>query len=742
MSTPASTRSDDAQRLRLQRLYMAAVSSLVSVAVTAGVSLFGYLPVAAAASYAGIVLLLIAIFYALFKSGRNLRFADPSLTMPQLMAAGMAVSYLVYEGHAARPAFMFFYLTAFVFGVFVLNPRRLLWLGLFYLACYAAVAALALATRPEVTDLSREIFRLVALTAILGWLIVLGRYMHRLQRRLAEAKAEVTSLLREQRLVFDTAIVGIAHVRDRTIVDCNAHFLAMFGYAAEEVIGQSTRLLFEDEASWESAGASGYAALREGRLARREIVLRTKSGERIECDVALDCLVPLEPERGVVLILNDITVAKRREMELHRALLEQKAIFNNAPAGIVFVRKRLVEDCNEMLVSLFGYSREEWIGQSTRRVFATAADWEWRGREMHAAFARGESYSYEAEFVRKNGGRIWCRVRGGAIDPVEKEEGSVVYVIVDISDRKRAESALRQSREHMVQVIRASQSGIWDYNLETGDVVFSSRFFEILGLPVTTDSASIMPIEARLHPDDAERVLGAYKAHLRQRMPLDIEFRLRKGDDSYVWVRGYGQATWDGDMRANRLVGSIVDISGRKRQEEEIRQLAMQDPLTGLPNRRLLEDRLAHALGVAGRNRERVALMLIDLDGFKAVNDEHGHEAGDIVLRAVAQRLLGNVRSADTVARAGGDEFVVLAEGIEQVADVAAMAGKLLACLREPIAAGDYQFQIGASIGIAIYPSDSEQPAQLIRLADKAMYAVKESGRNGYRFYSGQADAK
>ncbi len=728
--------NDDKQRLRLQRVLLTAASSTVTIIITLMVAWFGYVPVYAAIGYVIAVLIVIAFFFALFRSGLNRRFADPRLIVPQMVAAGIVTSYIAFEGHAARPAFIFFYLIAFMFGVFALDTRRLILVAVFYLACYTGVAGLSMAVRPESTEVPREIFRIVVIAVMFVWMIVLGQYIFGLRWRLSNADAEVTRLLREQRLVFDTATVGIAHVRERIIIDCNAHFLAMFGYSREEVIGQWSRILYLSETSWDQINTEIYAALAEGHPARREIMMRDKMGKLMTCGIVTESLYPRQPERGIVTILNDVTDARRHELELRRALLEQMAIFKNAPAGIVFTRRRVVEDCNDMVLKLFGYSHEEWVGQSTRRVFASDEEWQRIGLEQSAAFARGESYSYEMEFVRKNGEKIWCKVRGGAIDPDERDEGSIVYIIVDVTDRKHAEAALRQSREQLAQVIHASQSGIWDYDLETGDIHFSGRLFQILGLPVTTESASIMPISNRLHPADAKRVMEAFKEHLRDRAPLDVEFRLRREDDTYVWVRGFGQASWNEKGRAYRFVGSIIDISQRKHQEEEIRRLALHDPLTGLPNRRLLEDRLEKALGTARRNGTQISVMLLDLDGFKAVNDEHGHEAGDIVLRAVAERLSGSVRESDTVARTGGDEFVVLMEGQRQAEDAVTLANKILADLREPILAGDYRFQVTASIGIAVCPADSESAAQLIRMADKAMYGVKESGRDGFRFHA------
>ncbi len=735
---PFFPKADHRQQLRLQRLAMVIASSLLTIAITLLVAWFGYIPYPVAIRYAAMVFVLIIFFYLFFRSGFNLRFSDASLIAAQVIAAGLATSYVVFEGNTARPTFIFFYLAAYMFGVFVLKTRALVLLALFYLACYAGVVWLSAMLRPSTTDLHREIFRFVLLGMMLAWLIMLGRYIRGLRESLKAANADVMRLHRMQRLIFDTATVGIAHLRDRKIIDCNVYFLTMFGYAREEVINQPTRMLYADDESWELTGNESYPELREGHTVRREIILRTKSGVIITCDFSIESLFPKEPDRGVVLMLNDISAIKEQDAALRQALLLQLAIFNHAPVGIIFIRNRIIEDCNEYMTTLLGETCEEIVGKTTERWFLSHERWEVRGHEMYSAIASGQPITYEEEFVRKDGTRFWCRVRGGLIDASDPSNATAVFVIADITDRKRAEAALRESREQLVLVIRAAQSGIWDYNLVDKQIVFSRRFLEILGFPYTAQSVELMPIIERVHDEDRARMVRVFREHIRRHVPVQEEFRLQCANGEFVWVRGNGQAIWDETGRAIRFVGSITEISDSKRQEEEIRRLAFTDSLTGLPNRRLLEDRLSHALTASRRDGQMLVVMLLDLDGFKAINDSHGHEAGDIVLKAVAERLRMAVRASDTVARMGGDEFVILIEDSRDMNDARVLAEKLLASLQEPIMAGDYRFQIGVSIGISSSPADSDQPTQLIRMADKAMYKVKESGRNNYCFHSEQ----
>lgn len=179
----------------------------------------------------------------------------------------------------------------------------------------------------------------------------------------------------------------------------------------------------------------------------------------------------------------------------------------------------------------------------------------------------------------------------------------------------------------------------------------------------------------------------------------------------------------------NALVESL------RRSEEQVRQMAYFDPLTGLPNRRLLLDRLAQARSLAARRHTSMAIMFMDLDRFKAINDTLGHDAGDELLRKVSERLTQCVRAGDTVARSGGDEFVVVLAEVSAPADAARVADKVIRALVDPVAVGEHRLQVTTSIGISIYPDDGDDMLQLMRKADQAMYAAKEAGRNAYRFY-------
>jgi diguanylate cyclase (GGDEF)-like protein/PAS domain S-box-containing protein len=221
---------------------------------------------------------------------------------------------------------------------------------------------------------------------------------------------------------------------------------------------------------------------------------------------------------------------------------------------------------------------------------------------------------------------------------------------------------------------------------------------------------------------------------------VDRDTQVRPRDGSLLWVALACRALDPGEPDGG-IIAVFNDITDRREREAAMQRLAHEDALTGLPNRRLLEDRLRVALLRTRRHGSSVALLLIDIDGFKKINDGYGHEAGDHVLATIAQRLLGCVRACDTVSRLGGDEFVVLLDNPAQPGDASQIATELVAIASQPIAFRNHTLQVGASVGISIAPRDSLDAATLMRCADEAMYRAKQSGRGVWRVYAGSTAA-
>jgi len=219
------------------------------------------------------------------------------------------------------------------------------------------------------------------------------------------------------------------------------------------------------------------------------------------------------------------------------------------------------------------------------------------------------------------------------------------------------------------------------------------------------------------------------------------EFHNRNKDGSLVWELASISPVCDESGAISHFVGVKEDISELKRLQSELGQMAHSDELTGLPNRALFFDRLGQAIVQARRNRSRFALLFADLDGFKAVNDRYGHQVGDRLLLAVAQRMVSSIRESNTVARLGGDEFVIILNDLNQPEGPSIVARKLLEACGAPFSLGEVVCGIGVSIGISIYPDDAEDAQKLISCADFAMYETKQAGGNNFLYSSRRAGA-
>jgi diguanylate cyclase (GGDEF)-like protein/PAS domain S-box-containing protein len=243
-----------------------------------------------------------------------------------------------------------------------------------------------------------------------------------------------------------------------------------------------------------------------------------------------------------------------------------------------------------------------------------------------------------------------------------------------------------------------------------------------------------------IHPDDLAAVTALFRDVVARRDPYAIEYRLLHADGSVRWVQGHGQAVMGDDGVARYVDGMLFDVTERRSSEERLAHLALHDSLTDLPNRALFEEHLAVAVANAGRSGSGGAVLFIDLDDFKLVNDTYGHHVGDELLVLVARRLRESCRAGDVVARQGGDEFLVLVQGawgelsLERSAQI--VAAKLRSALAKPFAVAGADLYITPSIGASLFPADGDSAETLLKRADVAMYAVKDGGRNGYRVYT------
>ncbi len=381
---------------------------------------------------------------------------------------------------------------------------------------------------------------------------------------------------------------------------------------------------------------------------------------------------------------------------------------------------------------IFGCEPEDLLG---RRLVDTQPESERPRTEAMLArvLADGTASHFETAHVNRNGEAVVLSLNA---TPMRDDSGRIVGVTgtaTDISPLKRREVELSTALEDQHLIFESVAEGI--VMMRDGVVnKCNRRFSEMLGY-APEELVGRPSVLWYADPSEWDAAVSLPHAVREQDGSLHTELRVKRRDGSVFWCDARGRML-NPDRPEEGSLWIYIDISARKERESRIQHLADHDALTGLLNRRMFEDRLRQALANARRASTVVALMLVDLDGFKAINDSYGHLTGDYVLRTVAKRIQESVRETDTVARLGGDEFVVVLVGQRSTEDSALVAEKMLAAITQPIPAGGRQLQVGASIGISIFPRDGDSPEALLRDADAAMYRVKDAGKNRYQFFS------
>ncbi len=360
-----------------------------------------------------------------------------------------------------------------------------------------------------------------------------------------------------------------------------------------------------------------------------------------------------------------------------------------------------------------------------------------------AALSRGEAVRDRELRFRKKDGTVMDCIFSSQI--LELEQGRcILSTIQDISARKAADAELARNRDviaserqRLAYILEGTNAGTCEWNVVENRLTVNERWAMIAGIePKQLDALTIEKWFDLVHPDDRDKVRNALDRHLSGEDPsFDCEFRLAREDDATVWVLDRGKIVSRGGKGEPILMcGTRQEITDRKRDEETILHMATHDPLTNLPTLRLARDRLEMAAAIAKRQKRPMAALFIDIDGFKAINDTWGHDAGDRVLREIASRLVSCVRESDTAARIGGDEFLVVLSNLASRDDAALVAKKMLDAFSRPIGIAEGDVAVGLSVGIAVYPEDGTGPDDLIKAADGAMYRVKRAGKNNYAF--------
>ncbi len=413
--------------------------------------------------------------------------------------------------------------------------------------------------------------------------------------------------------------------------------------------------------------------------------------------------------------------------------------------------------CNDACAVLSKTLHSHLLGSKLEESWPENEDFKdsmWKVRHGAASFVCPDQ-----EFILYYNGtarHAWFRLH---YSPVPDESGNAagaLALFIETTDCILAEQALRESEQRLSAIftraqeellisnerlnlaIEGSGDGIWDWNMQTGEVAYSERAEAILGLGEHEVLKHYEDWEKRVHQEDLPAVLAGLRACLNGARPsFSAEYRVRCPDGGWRWVLARGIVVRrDAHNNPLRMTGTVTDISEKRRSEDVVWRHANFDALTGLPNRRLFRDRLDHEIRKAHRTSLPLALLFIDLDHFKEANDLLGHDVGDQVLIEAARRIRGCVRKSDTVARLGGDEFTALLTELDDLGRIEPAAQKINEALAEPFRIGDELICLSASIGITLYPNDAANAENLIRNADQAMYVAKNGGRNQFNYFT------
>ncbi|MES2016180.1 MAG: EAL domain-containing protein [Pseudomonadota bacterium] len=584
-------------------------------------------------------------------------------------------------------------------------------------------------------------------------------------RSAQKASEEATKkVLLEQKAILDNASVGILFTKGGIMMSCNPRFAEMFGSTQDQMTGRRSADVFPSPEAYAQFGNEAGPLLGNGLpFEKAESQFRKNDGTLFWCRVRAKAVDTERSEEGTIWILEDVTEARQ-------TLIEVQALMTNASISILYTKNRLITRYNRGFADMFGYDATEALGLPGRALYPSEEAYEALGAKAGPLLSVGKPFQSECAMARKDGTVMWSQLIGYVVNPDDPSQGTI-WIIEDRTESKRAEESLRNALMENQAILDSAVVGI--AVVENGfNLRCNTKMEELFGYaPGEINGLSVQD----LYPDKTswEQARTETSRDFRAGRISMSEYPLVRKDGSLFWARLSGRP-FDLEKATGRSVWLVDDVTSRREAAEAVRRardelevrvlertaelaganallqgeiverrqaearvhhMAYHDSLTGLPNRALLSDRLDRAMLAVQRSERKLAVMFIDLDRFKTINDSLGHLTGDYLLKEVASRLCRAVRASDTVARLGGDEFVVLVPGIRASDECTHVAEKIIEVLAAPFPIEGRMLHITPSIGISMYPDDGGDVETLMRHADAAMYHAKANGRNNYQFF-------
>jgi diguanylate cyclase (GGDEF)-like protein/PAS domain S-box-containing protein len=567
----------------------------------------------------------------------------------------------------------------------------------------------------------------------------MGTYTDIHEQKLAEeARVKTESKLKK---IVESDIIGIFEYRlDGTLTQVNDHFLEMIGYTRQdfERHGLDWRELTPPE--WEKADRYAGKKLRSsGVMKPYEKEFIRKDGSRVPVWIGSANLDGSQDE-GIAYIL-DISILKKVQLEVQESEIRFRTLVQNIPQLAWMAHSD---------GSIYWYNNR-WF-EYTGTTMEEMKGWGWT-RVQHPDYVEAVKARYYQHIVEEHsewedtfplrgadGNYRWFLSRAV---PIRDQNGEIISWFgtnTDITYQRQAEDAVRLSEEKFRATFEYAPVGIAEWTVDGRFITANPKLFDMLGY--TREEFENLSIMDVTHPGDMEAKFANLQKLIRGEADVYImEKRYVRKDRSFVWV-SVTTSIRRPEGKPPYIIAIIEDVTARKKAEEEMRRalersyyVASHDTLTGLANRANFNDRLKDALHYAQRDSHLVAVHFMDLDRFKSINDTLGHHIGDLLLKEVARRIKTHVRATDFVARFGGDEFVIIQTHLTEPEAAEVLAEKIVEEIGHPYLLEDNEVRSGTSIGIALYPQDAEEPEQLVKCADLALYEAKNLGRYNYQVY-------
>ena len=535
---------------------------------------------------------------------------------------------------------------------------------------------------------------------------------------------------------FDAIIVIDESSR---IVGFNQGAEQVFGQRRDDVLGKSLDLLIPVQYLEQHKARVAQFLKSTGSLKPMSGGLRAVKGIRRDgSEFQLEAIIVKtdvddQRPRQLAVFMRDITQRQYIERALEASERHFASLLKASPVGVfetdaegrcTFVNERWCQMTGLNAYRNLGQGWLRAVHQEERDAVADA----WQQAVKHR-----QPFNREIRFKAADGRITWVYAQAVIMEDFDNQHLGYMGSITDISERKVAEQALRQSEEEYRRIVETTQEGVWVIDDKNITTLVNNRMAQMLGY--SRDEMVGMSLFDFMD-EEGKAITSSNVERRRAGIAEQHEFKFLSKDGAEVWTQVATDPYFDGAGNYTGALAMVTDITERKANEARIEYLAHHDSLTGLPNRVLLRDRVIHAIADAEREQTKVAIMFLDLDHFKLVNDSLGHLMGDKLLLAVSERLRRCMRESDTVCRLGGDEFVVLVPHVHDAFPLESLPEKILSRLAESFEIDAHVLNTSFSIGISLYPNDGRDFETLLSKADTALYHAKQSGRNMYRFFT------